>query len=275
MSPGVNAAVAAAHDDGILTSATLLANAPFFEQAVEVAASHPRLGVGAHLNLVRGKPLSPPGEIPLLVDGRGLLRRFRFRRCSRPFLAQAEKEYRRQLEKILAAGILPTHIDFEKHHAFQAGLYDLACRLAGDYGVPAARVLREPVFWAVRRLGFPGWKRLVMASALRCGVSLFGPRACDPARPDRLLGQTHIGMMTEDVWLALIAALPPGVSEVMTHPGSAGHPEDGAVGEMGASWLSGARETELRALTSERVREAVRRAGVVLTSFRALVRSQD
>ena len=48
LSPSVNEAVVRAHRDGILTSASLMVNAPGFAEAVELARANPRLGVGLH-----------------------------------------------------------------------------------------------------------------------------------------------------------------------------------------------------------------------------------
>jgi len=55
---GVNKAVAEAHNNGVLTSATIMANMPGLDEAVEIAKSTPRLGVGVHLNLTEGPSLS-------------------------------------------------------------------------------------------------------------------------------------------------------------------------------------------------------------------------
>ncbi len=268
MSPGVNAGIALAARDGILASATLMANGPFFAEAVDYARDLPGLGVGIHLNLVRGQPLSPPGEIPRLVRPDGRLRPFRLKaRPDGEFLGQAEREYRRQFEKTLAAGISPSHIDFEKHHPWQAALYLLACRLAGEYGVPAVRNLREPLVWAVRRLGWPGWRRFAMAAGLRAGLAAMGARTRPLATPDRFLGQSHIGGMTEAIWLRLVRHLPPGTSEVMTHPALPDDPADPRLVAMESGWLGEGRQRELAALLSERVRRAVKEEGIELISF--------
>ncbi|MCD8141340.1 MAG: ChbG/HpnK family deacetylase [Planctomycetaceae bacterium] len=263
LSPAVNRGILAAHRRGILTSATLLANAPAFDQAVDLARAASSLGVGAHLNLVRGKPLSPPESIPLLVDGDGMLRRFRVGRLTAAFLDQAEREYRAQLNRIVKSGITPTHIDFEKHHAWQGPFYRLAVRLAGEFGIHAVRSLREPVAWSVRTLGWPGFSHLAMATFLRVGFDCGGGRGL-ARTPDRFLGQCHIGRMDETTWLRLAERLPPGTSEVMTHPGEEGEEA------MGGSWLGSSRAVELAALLSPRVAEALRRNGVELITFAAL-----
>lgn len=265
LSPGVNAGIVDAHRRGILTSATLLANAPCFDEAVRLAKETPSLGVGLHLNIVRGMPLTPPGEIPLLVDAHGCFRRFRIRRMNRGFLRQAGLEYRAQLRKIFEAGLRPTHIDFEKHHAWQGRLYRLACELAAECGVRAVRNLSEPVAWTVRALGWPGLSAVAMAAFLRSGFQLSAAGCAGLARPDCFLGQCHIGAMTEEVWLKLLPSLPSGVIEVMTHPGLPG--DVSSADGMGYSWLEKRREAEHAALCFASVRKALDGSGAELIHF--------
>ena len=58
---GVNMAIEQAHREGILTSASLMANMPHREHAVQaVLASNPKLGAGLHLCLTSGRSVSPP-----------------------------------------------------------------------------------------------------------------------------------------------------------------------------------------------------------------------
>ena len=69
-----NAAVEVAHREGILTSASLMANMPAFADAVAIAHRNPQLGIGVHLVLTSGRPVLPPQRVPLLVDARGRFR---------------------------------------------------------------------------------------------------------------------------------------------------------------------------------------------------------
>lgn len=271
LSSEVNRGIIEAHTRGILTSTTLLANSPAFSEAVELAGKNAGLGVGVHLNLVRGRPLSPAGEVPLLVDSDGMFRRFRVKRLTGEFLEQAEAEYRRQLRRVIEAGVTPTHIDFEKHHAWQGPLYIAACRAAKGVGVGAVRNLREPVLWSGRVLGWPGVVRMCQAVLLRSGFDLGGGwRGCGLVGTERMLGQSHIGGMNEEVWVKLAARLPGGVSEVMTHPGFVGR--EG--GEMGMSWLGEGRRIELEALVSGRVRKAIEARGVRLAHYGMFAQGQ-
>src|SRR5688572_33399331 len=68
LSREVDAAVIRAHTEGVLTTASLMVNEEGFEEAVELARSHPRLGVGLHLSLVCGRSALTRDKIPNLVD---------------------------------------------------------------------------------------------------------------------------------------------------------------------------------------------------------------
>jgi predicted glycoside hydrolase/deacetylase ChbG (UPF0249 family) len=191
------------------------------------------------------------------------------------FLAQAEREYRAQFEKMRATGRTPTRVDFEKHHAWQRPLYALAARLAEEYGARGIRNLAEPVWLSLREMGLPAKKRarsVWMSCVLRTGFALGGGRVRTPLfRPDYFFGQLHIGEITESVLLRLLAALPAGTSELMTHPGlpdaEAAEGEENAESGMSASWITAHREAELRALTSPAVRRAVESSGVELKAL--------
>ena len=50
-SPGVNRGVAAAHERGVVTSASLMVRWPAAAEAAEYARAHPELSVGLHLDL--------------------------------------------------------------------------------------------------------------------------------------------------------------------------------------------------------------------------------
>src|SRR5580698_7200271 len=67
LTPGINRAIAELHDAGVLTSSTLMANGPAFADAVALALDRPTLGVGCHIVLTDGTPISPPSSIPTLI----------------------------------------------------------------------------------------------------------------------------------------------------------------------------------------------------------------
>ncbi len=71
LSPGINRGIVRAFRDGVLSSTTMMANMPAFEDAVALAKAHPGLGVGVHLTLVWGAPVAGAERVPSLVDRNG------------------------------------------------------------------------------------------------------------------------------------------------------------------------------------------------------------
>ncbi len=67
LTPGINRAIAELHSAGALTSATLMANGPAFDDAIRIARAQPTLGIGCHIVLTDGMPVSPPETIPTLL----------------------------------------------------------------------------------------------------------------------------------------------------------------------------------------------------------------
>ena len=66
---GVNMGIIEAHQNGVLTSTTLMAGMPGFDQAVNLAKKNPGLGVGVHLTLTCGYPVSK--DLQTIVDDKG------------------------------------------------------------------------------------------------------------------------------------------------------------------------------------------------------------
>src|SRR4029079_11030853 len=101
---GVNAGIVRAFSAEILTSTTIMANGPAFEDAVELALKNPELPVGCHLALVGGRPTAPPQTVPSLIDREGnmpaTLTRLVINLISgRVRIAEIEREFRAQIER--------------------------------------------------------------------------------------------------------------------------------------------------------------------------------
>ena len=54
---GVNRAIVEAHVGGVVTSSTLMANGPAFEEAAQLAKTLPKLSIGCHVVLIDGRPV--------------------------------------------------------------------------------------------------------------------------------------------------------------------------------------------------------------------------
>jgi len=137
----VNRGILEAARRGALTSASVMTNGAAAEEAFEEARRLPELGVGVHLNIVRGRPLCDPESVPSLVDGSGrffnsvatLLHKSLLGRLS---LDEVHREYRQQVLRALEHGITPTHFDGEKHtHLLLPEAVSALRRLSAEFGI--------------------------------------------------------------------------------------------------------------------------------------------
>ena len=148
-SDGVNKAVEEGFKNGVILSASLMATGDNFDEAVSIAEKNPALGVGVHLNIYRGTPLSDKEEIKTLVGENGKFLGKISKITARLLLgkissAEVEREWRAQIEKIIRAGIRPSHIDSDKHLHLWPSLFKAAAKLAGEYDIGFIRLVREP-----------------------------------------------------------------------------------------------------------------------------------
>lgn len=262
---GINRAVIEAHTRGILTSATLMANMPAFEDAVRLAKAHPSLSVGLHFNITQGRPVAEASRVRSLLNASGeflgtstalLIRAL----AGKLRVSEIEIELRAQIEKVLNAGLQLTHVDSHKHaHALPPVAAAIA-RVIGDYGISAVRLPRE--HW--RFDASANWKQSLGALGLAqlCRFSARQLRRSGVKTADAFFGVTQTGFWTKRWLLDLIAQLPAGVSELMSHPGY----EDAELGQT-ITRLRASRATELALLTDAEVIAAVREHGVQLISY--------
>jgi len=126
--------------EGIVTSASLLANGPSFVSAASLAAKA-GLPIGVHLNLSDGPTLT--GRIEGLTDANGLLPgKVRLRKClitGNCDLVGVRNELAAQIERIFSAGLRPGHLDGHQHCHIFPHLTAITTGLANKYGITAMR----------------------------------------------------------------------------------------------------------------------------------------
>jgi predicted glycoside hydrolase/deacetylase ChbG (UPF0249 family) len=268
LTSGVNAGILEAHERGILTSASVFAHAAATDDALAIARRTPTLGIGCHLTLVDGTPLSPPSTVPTLApDGvlRPTWRAFiAAALAGRLALGDVEHELIAQIDRVRSAGIRVTHLDAHKHvHAFPP-VFEVVARLARRFGIGAVRVpwerpaltlaLRSAVTRGARRQAV---ENLAMTYWARRDSRLLARYGLAPA--PRFFGRVLTGLFTPATFHALLASVPEGTSELMLHPG---YP-DAALDRV-RTRLRTERATELALLTDPSTLDTVRRAGLTL-----------
>ena len=272
---GVNRGIAEAHRNGIVTSTTILANGTAFASAVELVKATPSIGVGVHLNLSDGKPVSPPETVPSIVNDRGefkggpeaLLLRVARRNLQ---LNEVEIEWERQIQKVVNAGIQPTHLDGHKHVHMLPGMFEIVLRLAKRNNIAAVRISHEGS--SLRAALSSGEKQnipLVMKQGVQARVLKLLARdaralaeAAGIATTDYFCGIAQTGELTIEGMKCLLQNLPEGTTEMMCHPGFM----DKEL-EESATRLQDSRELEVQILTSPDIRNLVASQGIRLIDY--------
>ena len=268
LSPGVNAGVLAAHRAGIVTSASLMANLPAVEEAVALAP--PSLGLGLHLNLTTGAPCAGAARVPSLVgrDGHFLrLDRLLWRLSTGGVRRlDLEREIAAQIERLLALGARLDHLDGHHHIHLHPAVRRVAMANAVIYGIHAVRIPAEHGPLGVREAARDRVRRLLLNGACRRARRM--AHAFHLATADHFRGLA-LGLAFDLPRLvATLRALPPGVTELMCHPGYV----DAELARR--TRYSRGRDRELAALTAPAVRAVLEDAGIVLTRYGALPRPQ-
>lgn len=113
----MNEAIFAGLSDGVVTSATIMANGPAFADAVATARRFPQASFGVHLNLTEFAPLtSHPGLAAILgEDGHFRRNGVAETRWSPGFHRAVVDEWSAQISRVLDAGIQVTHLDSHNH----------------------------------------------------------------------------------------------------------------------------------------------------------------
>jgi predicted glycoside hydrolase/deacetylase ChbG (UPF0249 family) len=251
----VNAGIVEAHQQGILTSATVMAGGAAFEDAVRLARENPGLDIGCHLVLVQGESVAQPG-VRLPASLGELLRAVASGRIP------IYRELAAQVQRAVDAGFRLTHLDTHKHTHLLPPVLAAVARISEEFGIPwVRRPFDFPMRAAIPR-GRRLTSRLLGISRGRFDAALArrGCRACD-----HFIGFGITGRFRTADLIGLIGQLPSGVTEFMCHPGHCGEELRAA-----PTRLKESREAELEALTSPATRQAIQAAGIELASFREL-----
>jgi predicted glycoside hydrolase/deacetylase ChbG (UPF0249 family) len=276
--------------EGLLTSTSLLANAPDAVRALRQwkalaadqraktlpsASARNRLGeanqpfdLGVHLNLTQGRPLSAhryPREL-LDAEGRfpGVFSLFHRLIChGRRFRAAIREELQQQVGVVGDHGLQPTHLNGHQYVEMLPALAEIVSELLDRFGIQSVRVAKEPALLRSTVLHGQFWK-WPLARVKRSHAERFGVRmdARDASHADIFFGTAHAGRIDLGLLRLFLAhAAGGGLVEVGLHPGesAAESPEDRADG-----WhdpLADARVGELQMLLADALPEMLASSG--------------
>jgi chitin disaccharide deacetylase len=267
LSPAISRGILAAHRDGIVTSTSLLGNVVDLDGARALLAQTPKLGVGVHLTLTGGAPVSPPGRVASLLapDGQLHARGADFITAwvrGRVSAEDVHRELDAQVGRIRDAGIPIDHLDTHHHLGFLPVVgraVEEAARRHGIAGIRSA-VERPTLAWVTepkRGLEAGLLTGLAWLTRRQLGARRHGPQSwC----------YVEAGRLDEIRILEILGRLTGGPHELICHPGQ-DDPDGHRVEELGRYDRTG----ELTSLTSEKVRRALGQRAITLCRWGDLV----
>lgn len=241
MTQGSIAAFERSFNEGVLTCASLLVVAPWFDAAAELIRRNPGWCVGVHLCLIgewqgyRWRPVSPWSRVPTLVDVDGFL----FPEpgklwANKPRPEEIEAEFRAQINLALKKGVKLQYLDI--HYDANDDVKKIVGKLSRQYGLPVSGSLGEK--YAVSVYKAPVERKL--EAALK-----------------------QIDRLTPGLWLWVAH---PGIESPEHNALVHSSPEDrftgGGVGRH--------RAEETNVLTSKAVKDAITKKKIRLTTYRDL-----
>jgi chitin disaccharide deacetylase len=281
LTAGVNRAIGEAHMRGIVTSSTLMANGPAFNDAVQLSRTLPQLSLGCHVVLIDGEPVLDPERLPSItlkqsgkICFRDGIKSFALRALTGRFNPdEIEAEVTAQIQKLQAVGIRVSHVDSHKHtHVFPAVLRPLlrATKACGIHAVRnpfgPRRPLKSSELFARPSL----WTRYAEVRVLRALAARFHEAAQREgmATPDGTFGIVVTGALDEKLFRAIAAIIPEGTWEFVCHPGYNDNDLKAANTRLRES-----RETELRVLTMPEAGKLLHEQGIQSISYHELTAS--
>jgi hopanoid biosynthesis associated protein HpnK len=259
LSHSVNEAVVRAHRDGVLTTASLMINERGCDEAIKLAKANPKLGVGLHLVLLQGHSTLPPEKIPGIVNSHGEFSNspvgvgmsYFFRRSLRE---QLRAEIHAQFEKFHAAGLTLDHVNGHLHLHLHPVIFKILMEDTEKLGIRHFRLTRDCLARS-RRMTRGHWFYRVSHAAIYEWLS---SRALEPLRQRGIkhaqitFGLLQDSRVDEEYILKLLPELPPGDSELYSHP---------SLDEF---------KHEFDALVSPHVKELAKKLGIELIRYQDL-----
>jgi chitin disaccharide deacetylase len=238
LSEGVSRGILEAHQQGIVTETSVMVNVGHLQRAAGMLAAAPQLAVGLHLNITRGRPLAPPSAVTELLGRDGQFLGSPQALPAPVRSASVRAEFHAQLDAFVRVfGRRPQHLDTHHHVHQHPVVLEALLDLAMSLKLP------------VRSIDAP-MRDMMTARGLGSPAHFLGEAGDEP-------------YWTVTRLRSIIQTLPPGVTELMCHPGYF----DDAIAY---SRYARQRDVERQALCAPEVAAALRQRGVELVTYAAV-----
>ena len=263
MSHDSNMGAIDAIENGLATSTSIMFPCSWVPELATYLGEHPETDAGIHLTLTaewakyRWEPLMGKNDVPNLVDSQGCLWPSVAEVVSRASASEVDAEIRAQIDRCIAMGIAPTHLDSHMGTLFSHPEYAQAYLNVGiEKGIP--------ILAAAGHLYYVSIENPALVDIARS----LGEEAWDAGLP--VLDDICTGLSSSDVAttkaniITFLQTLQPGITEVILH---CTRPSENF---QYISASGPTREADTLAMLDPDVAQAVADEGIILTTWREL-----
>ncbi len=257
-----NEGIIHAAENGIVTSTTVLSNMLMEDGTCEELIMTFKDGIGVHLNLTWGMPITKGLRTVVDSYGRFLPKK---RIWQKAFLRQidlqeAEAEFCAQILRLKEAGIIPDHIDGNNHIHVFPGLSGVVAKVAGMFGISRIRRPFEKFFSCSILFNKTFFKKFFMALLSTRAGRIFSDAGM--ISPDCFAGIQYPVTSSIESVRAFLRNMPDGITELMCHPGYEA--------QSGNPFSNKHRREELLVLTHPLVMKDITDLNIQLTSYSSI-----
>lgn len=263
MSHSVNLASIEAFKRGAISSGSIMVPCPWFTEIAAYAREHPEADLGLHLTLTsewkyfRWRPVAPPEKVKGLIDEEGYMWRSEKQTALKATPQEIETELRAQIDRAIAFGIKPTHLDTHMGTLYtRKDFFDVYTKLGKEYKIPVMVMRPTPEAIAYAKAG---------------GIPI-GEDALKKVEADGFAMLDYLvtgveGRTFEErkkSYHALLRNLKPGVTMLIVHLGM----DDPELKGITGSWQQ--RHADFLSFADPETQALIKELGIKLTTWREL-----
>ena len=263
MSHNSNMGAIKAIEDGVATSTSIMMPCSWVPEMSAYLKEHPQVDAGVHLTLTaewkkyRWGPVAGKPAVPGLVDSEGCLWYGVAEVASHATADEVEMEMRAQIDKALAMGIQPTHLDSHMGTCFAPLYLDRYVKVGIEKQIPILMFGGHMQHIGAEAGAMKPMVYLIANRVWNAGLPVIDDLVTQPTSADSYEGR-------KEQLIKLLGEMKPGITEIIVHC---------TVQTEVFSHISGsgpAREAELRLMTDPDVKKFIENEGIILTTWREL-----
>ena len=243
----------AALDKHAASAASIMVPCPWLTEVADYAKAHPEADLGLHLTLTsewknyRWGPVASSDQVPGLIAPGGSFWPDVPPVTKHATAAEVEKEIRAQIERAMAVGIHPTHLDSHMGTLFTPAYFPAYVKVAREYGLP---------FLAMRTPGAPPAMLALLEDSDIMPASILMATSVKPEN-------------WSSYYVGLVRALKPGLSELIVHL-AYDDAEMQAVTEGHPAYGSAWRQRDFDVITGPEFQQALQDNHVILIGWKKI-----